>query len=76
MNIRHIDYSEFDVWPEMPEQAAIHEQHLFCFDMSCECHDEQARLTQVAQWWREGLVSSREVVEIWRGKTVEPDRVE
>jgi hypothetical protein len=31
---------------------------------------EQARLTEVAQWWREGLVSSREVVAIWRGQTV------
>ncbi len=69
MNIRNIDYRDLEIWPDMPEQA-IHKQYLFCHDLTCLCHDEQERLAQVAHWWQEGLVSSREVVSIYRGETV------
>jgi hypothetical protein len=71
MKIGQIDYSQFDVWPEMPEQAAIHTpEHPFCWDMTCYCHSNQEAIQQTAQDVRDGLLSPDDADRIYRGKVV------
>lgn len=70
MNIRSIDYNQFDVWPELPEQAIHTPERPFCFDMTCWCHSDSEAIAETAQYVIDGLLSSVEADRFYRGKMV------
>ena len=63
MDIRKVDYSTFEVWPEMPEQAAVHTaEHPFCWDATCYCHTDAEAVQQLADDVRDGLASGADAL--------------
>jgi hypothetical protein len=71
MTIRSIDYNTFDIWPEMPEQQAVHTpERPFCWDMTCYCHTNQDAIAETAQYVSDGLLSSGEADRLYRGRMV------
>lgn len=70
MNIRSIDYSTFEVWPEMDEQAVHTPERPFCWDMTCWCHTNQEAIAETAQYVTDGLLSSEEANHLFRGRMV------
>ncbi len=70
IGVRKIDYSQFDVWPEMPEQVVHTPERPFCFDMTCWCHTNQDAIAETAQYVTDGLLSSEEADRLYRGRMV------
>jgi hypothetical protein len=71
MDIRKIDFSDYEIWPEDMESQAIHTpEHPFCWDMSCWCHSDTEAIDQTAQDVQAGLLSTQDADRFYRGKTV------
>ena len=60
---------EYYVWPE-GEAYSEHDEHAFCYDMSCPCHENQSNIDQLGQQHNDGLVSTDDANRIYRGRTV------
>lgn len=44
--------------------------HPFCDDMSCPCHEDQGNIDELNSYHQEGLVSTQDADNIYRGKTL------
>lgn len=47
-----------------------HSEVLFCGDPKCPDQEDQERIGTVAQWYSDGLVSSQDADNIYRGRTI------
>lgn len=70
MDINKVDYSAFEIWPEMPDLAVHTSEHRFCFDMTCDCHLDYAAIATLADDVRDGLATAEDALRIFRGKVV------
>jgi hypothetical protein len=52
------------------DQAVHTEDHLFCDDLSCPCHSDQDNINELNGYYQEGLVSSTDADNIYRGRTI------
>jgi len=46
------------------------DDHLFCSDPACPCHEESESLAQVQSWISDGLITTEDADRIYRGMTV------
>lgn len=46
------------------------DDHLFCSDPDCPCHEESAFTEQVQSWISDGLITAKDADRIYRGMTV------
>jgi hypothetical protein len=57
--------------PVLPVDYSIHTQdHPFCEDMSCPCHEDQSAVNDLAGHYHNGLVSREDADRIYRGQTL------
>lgn len=65
---------EYYAVPTVPYEDGdelIHtDEHLFCEDMLCPCHEDQSNLTTVNAWVTDGLMTSNEADLYYRGSTL------
>jgi hypothetical protein len=47
-----------------------HSEVLFCGDPSCPDREDQERVGQLGQWYSDGLVSTQDADNIYRGRTI------
>jgi len=64
--------SEYYVYPVL-EGSDYREHcpgHEFCDDLSCPCHEDQDNIDQLDGYYQQGLVSSQDADNIYRGQTL------
>lgn len=52
------------------DASVDHDEQLFCSDPSCPDKEDKERVEQVGQWYQDGLVSSQDADNIYRGRTI------
>jgi hypothetical protein len=45
-------------------------EHPFCDEMSCPCHEESEFIEQVQTWVTDGLITIEDAERIYRGQTI------
>jgi len=71
---------EYYVYPVLPgtDYREHTEEHPFCEDFGdeqegrpgCPCHEDEANLQQLQQWYDEGLIGATDGELIYRGRTI------
>jgi len=62
---------EYYVSPVADGDYFIHsDDHPFCDDMSCPCHEDEDNVQQLGEQFSDGLVSRDDADRIYRGKTL------
>jgi hypothetical protein len=46
------------------------DDHLFCDDPTCPCHEENDSIEQVQTWISDGLITAEDADRLYRGMTV------
>jgi hypothetical protein len=55
----------------LPEENPLHTQdHPFCYNDACPCHQDQKRIAEVHQHVQEGLLTPEEATLVVQGKTI------
>ncbi len=53
------------------ENAPLHtEEHLFCYDSTCGCHEDPVLIAEVAQNVADGLLTPQEATDLVSGKLI------
>ena len=62
---------DYTVVPAIPTDFLEHdEEHLFCDDMSCPCHEDSFSTGLVGQQVSNGLLTPTEADQLYRGRTL------
>jgi hypothetical protein len=57
--------------PVVPVDQTYHtNEHPFCYDPTCPCHEEQGLIAPVAQHVRDGFLTPSEATDFVNGKTL------
>lgn len=55
---------------EGDNQYSEHDEHLFCYDTTCPCHESRPLIGDLADAVEEGLASVDDANRIYRGKVI------
>lgn len=61
---------EYYVYPVVDGEQAHTDDHLFCDDMSCPCHEDSDNLQALGDWADAGLIGSTDGMLYYTGRTV------
>jgi hypothetical protein len=66
------DDEEYYVYPTLPgsNYTEHDEDHLFCDDPSCPCHEDEENMGQLQNWYNNGEIGSVDGDLIYRGRTI------
>ena len=59
----------FDSYPSMGEDAHT-DEHAFCTDMTCPCHEDSEAINTVGDYVENGLMTNSEADQYYHGRTV------
>ena len=63
---------EYSVYPvlEGTDYREHTEDHLFCDDPTCPCHEDSENQEQLTGWYNDGLIGSGDGDNIYHGRTI------